>query len=168
MVPTWSLAVEEQFYLFLPFLIRIVPPRRLAPVAIGIALIAPIYRLVVLMSYPPGLNVEIAYALLPGRLDSLFFGLLAACIVRSPKALALIEANRRSLYAATAIGLAGMLGCFSLTLSSWGSFFCLTWFAATYTLALLALVTQPQEGTRGPLCSSAPVLTRSICSTYRC
>src|SRR5690242_20513368 len=72
-------------YLFLPFLIRIVPPRRLAPVAIGIALIAPIYRLVVLMSCPPGLNVEIAYALLPGRLDSLFFGLLAACIVRSPK-----------------------------------------------------------------------------------
>ena len=58
MVPTWSLAVEEQFYLFLPFLIRIVPPRRLAPVAIGIALIAPIYRLVVIVSYPPGLNVE--------------------------------------------------------------------------------------------------------------
>jgi peptidoglycan/LPS O-acetylase OafA/YrhL len=42
--PMWSLAVEEQFYLFWPFVVLILSRRQLAAVAIGIMIVEPIIR----------------------------------------------------------------------------------------------------------------------------
>jgi peptidoglycan/LPS O-acetylase OafA/YrhL len=42
--PLWSLAVEEQFYLLVPFLVRSLKPRRLIQVLSAILIIAPLLR----------------------------------------------------------------------------------------------------------------------------
>ncbi len=49
---TWSLAVEEQFYLTLPILIRLVPPRRLPPVLIFATLGAVLLRIALCLCWP--------------------------------------------------------------------------------------------------------------------
>jgi peptidoglycan/LPS O-acetylase OafA/YrhL len=71
---TWSLAVEEQFYLCLPLLVVLCPPRRLPWVLAGLALVAPVIRIAL---HAHGLP-HAAYMLLPARMDSLLLGVLIA------------------------------------------------------------------------------------------
>jgi len=76
---TWSLAVEEQFYVVLPLMVRFVPPRAL-PWALAILVAsAPLFRVVLLFFFPDGVA---GYVLLPGRWDSLFLGALGAWAIR--------------------------------------------------------------------------------------
>lgn len=80
LLPTWTLAVEEQFYLILPLIIRFVPERLLLRVVVVLILFAPILRMLLLFS---GVMHKIAvYVLLPCRWDLLFLGVLAAIIQR--------------------------------------------------------------------------------------
>ncbi|MEO8454883.1 MAG: acyltransferase [Sphingomicrobium sp.] len=81
---TWSLCVEEQFYLLLPCLIYAVSPRRLAAVCVAAIISAPIFRTVLLVIWPE--NALAPHVLLPGRFDALFLGVLAACLWRNEKA----------------------------------------------------------------------------------
>jgi len=71
---TWSLAVEAQFYLLLPVIVRFAPVRLLPYLLLTGCLIAPLVR-IWLMGIP-------AFALLPCRMDSLFLGALLAYLVR--------------------------------------------------------------------------------------
>jgi peptidoglycan/LPS O-acetylase OafA/YrhL len=73
--PTWSLAVEEQFYAVAPFLVALVPLARLPPVLIGLAALAPLCRAI-------ASNATATYVLMPCRMDALFAGMLVAWIVR--------------------------------------------------------------------------------------
>ncbi len=75
---TWTLAVEEQFYLILPMLIYWLPRRWLIRVLWGGVLLAPVWRWL-FHAYLPDLSWEF---LLPGRLDELFGGVLLACFMR--------------------------------------------------------------------------------------
>ncbi len=77
---TWSLAIEEQFYLILPLVIRFVPPRRLPRLLIVLALSAPALRLLSIRAFPG--HGWALYVLLPCRWDSLFIGVLGAWAVR--------------------------------------------------------------------------------------
>jgi peptidoglycan/LPS O-acetylase OafA/YrhL len=78
---TWSLAVEEQFYLTLPSIVRFVSLRiLLAFVFLGIAA-APVVRLFFFRSSPHGWLTS--YVLLPCRADALLFGVLCALLLRS-------------------------------------------------------------------------------------
>jgi peptidoglycan/LPS O-acetylase OafA/YrhL len=77
----WSLAVEEQFYLFWPFLALRFPPRMLSRWAILLIILAPILRGVT----TPFLNDHAAiYYLMPFRMDLLASGALLAVLWQQP------------------------------------------------------------------------------------
>jgi len=67
---TWSLAIEEQFYLLLPLLIRKVAPRKLPLLLVLLVLSGTVFRL--LMWYFGPRQGWAGYVLLPCRWDSLF------------------------------------------------------------------------------------------------
>ena len=70
---TWSLAIEEQFYLLLPLIIYFLPRRRLGWLLVLLCAAAPLLR----TRLEAGLST---YVLLPCRLDSLMAGALVALI----------------------------------------------------------------------------------------
>jgi len=90
---SWSLAIEEQFYLFFPFLVVLLAPRRLAAVMIAFVVLSPIAR--GLVHHYVGWSVS--YILLPCRMDCLSIGVLIAIAVRNPGILARLRDYRRPL-----------------------------------------------------------------------
>jgi peptidoglycan/LPS O-acetylase OafA/YrhL len=82
LAPTWTLAVEEHFYLLVPALFFIVPRSRVAGVlaGIGIAAVAARALTVALLG---GHSTIAASVLLPNRADVLVIGLLAAVAIHS-------------------------------------------------------------------------------------
>ena len=72
---TWSLAIEEQFYLILPLMIFFLSSKRLPYVLACIVLAAPALRFI-LMRYPNG-NFS-PYVFMPCRADALMLGVLCA------------------------------------------------------------------------------------------
>jgi peptidoglycan/LPS O-acetylase OafA/YrhL len=97
--PLWSLAVEEQFYLFWPWVVRFLTPRRLVWLAAGIALLQPAVRGIGFIT-----KTDIYYFTW-FRMDGLAWGAWLACLLflsERPR-----EAGRR--VAAFAWSLAGLL-----------------------------------------------------------
>jgi peptidoglycan/LPS O-acetylase OafA/YrhL len=89
---TWSLAIEEQFYLLWPIVVFRAGPAVLAVVALLLSVLALLFRLwLVHMSSLPW---EMAYRLTPSRLDALALGAFVASAMRMP---ALQSALRRGL-----------------------------------------------------------------------
>jgi peptidoglycan/LPS O-acetylase OafA/YrhL len=78
----WSLAVEEQFYLFWPLVILFLPRKHLLPVMLSAIVFAPICRLGVPLFYA---DDDFAHCLTPACFDSLGIGALLAYGVRNPK-----------------------------------------------------------------------------------
>ncbi len=76
---TWSLAVEEQFYLIMPFLCLAFPRKQWLTIAVVLFLSAPILRF-----FFPGFH---AHVITPFRMDALFLGGLAAGVVRNHRAM---------------------------------------------------------------------------------
>lgn len=67
---TWSLAIEEQFYLIVPLLIFVIKPKYLPHLLILSIVAAPVFRAL--------LHNMGSYILLPARMDSLSLGILIA------------------------------------------------------------------------------------------
>ena len=78
LLPTWTLAVEEQFYLLLPLLIALAPRRWLPLILLLLCAGSVVFRAVL---FP--LQAEAAGMLLPGRWDTLLYGVLAAWLQRN-------------------------------------------------------------------------------------
>lgn len=110
MNPTWSLAVEEQFYLTLPAIIWFVTPRHLPKVLAAGIFGAPLIR-TALFLWVRGSAVA-TYVLLPCRMDSLLIGVATAWALRQPGAAAFVRAHRRQLW--TAIELLTAISCLYL------------------------------------------------------
>jgi peptidoglycan/LPS O-acetylase OafA/YrhL len=81
LAPTWTLTVEEHFYLFAPALFFIVPRRRLLLVFGAGAVISLIFRMLIFQGgHFSGMT---ALVLLPGNADALFAGLFAAVLYKT-------------------------------------------------------------------------------------
>lgn len=75
LVPLWSLAVEQHFYLFWPFVIFFLPRRWLAPALIALLVLVPALRW---FATPLFATPEAIYSLTPFRIDTIAAGALAA------------------------------------------------------------------------------------------
>ena len=144
---TWSLAIEEQFYLSIPLLIRNVRPRNLVIVLLMVIACAPWLRVLLhsSMTYP-GLA---SYVLMPTRADALCLGVLAALLVRNEVFWNWLQSNRRTLWSVTGVFFLGVAymtwqgyDALSFAMTTWG----FSWLAASYTCILLIAV----SSSRGP------------------
>ncbi len=101
MVGTWSLAVEEQFYLAIPVLIYFFKREHFAWV-IGAGIVAaPVIRAALFLHNPELATAN--YVLLPCRMDALLMGVAAAYVVRQGQAWNWLVANRKTLWTAVEV-----------------------------------------------------------------
>ncbi len=143
---TWSLAVEEQFYLTLPLLIRLLPRHRLPAFLVSAVGGTIVLRIILVLAWPA--HSLSRYVLLPCRADALLLGVLGAVAVRNQRTYQWLCSNRRLLYLCSsvfAIGLALLTylkgGLQGTLIQTWG----FSWLAAFYLSILLLAVTGPQD-----------------------
>lgn len=146
---TWSLAVEEQFYLVLPFVVRSVPQRRLPWILLLGIVAAPVSRLACI--YLAG-NPVAAYVLLPCRADSLFLGVLGAWLCRSQSALDMMRRSSPRNFAIFCLSGTLLLNFFcpnllDLPMATFGY----SWLALSY-LSLLLLVVLDKSSLLARVC----------------
>jgi peptidoglycan/LPS O-acetylase OafA/YrhL len=103
---TWSLAVEEQFYLTLPLLIRFLNRRALLGFILFAIVAAPLLR-AFFFHRNPG-NFFSWYTLMPCRADSLLLGVLGAIVLRDPRWRGWLLGKRRFLSLVLVFLLAGV------------------------------------------------------------
>jgi peptidoglycan/LPS O-acetylase OafA/YrhL len=155
---TWSLAVEEQFYLTLPLIVRSVSPQRLVVLVFGVILAAPLFRIALIVLWPG--HGWAGFALLPCRADALMLGVLGAIAMRNPGWKTRLEENRN-----TMLLLLGLLGAGLIGLTKYASdpykpgiqTIGFTWIAAFYLCFLLYSLTNRHSLTSSllrwrPLC----------------
>ena len=95
---TWSLAVEEQFYLVIPLLVFFLPRRAYKIFLYCVILLSPILRIVLLKTGI--LNAGLIGQLTFTRADVLAVGALAALYWREANARTWLQNNSRTIYAA--------------------------------------------------------------------
>ena len=147
---TWSLAIEEQFYLTLPLVIRFFNLSRM-PLAILVGVFAaPVTRTLLFLHSPH--NSVAPFALMPCRADSLLLGVFAAVIIRNNSCKEWLQRNQKFLLLLLLVLLTGAAyltirtrDMYSLLMISVGY----TWMAALYTCFLLYAVAQPKSPLAG-------------------
>jgi peptidoglycan/LPS O-acetylase OafA/YrhL len=153
---TWSLAIEEQFYLTIPVIIRNLNRLHLAYVLSFVMLAAPLLRTVVFLTFAHAGFA--AYVLTPCRADGLSLGVLCALLVRSQRSWDYLLAHRKSLCVLTGVL---SLGLVVLTLTSEDPWPVLTatigysWLAFFYAACLLIAVTKASKLAERVLCNGA-------------
>jgi len=73
---TWSLAIEEQFYLLVPLLVFLLNRRQMLAVALACIVVAPVLR------FLPSVDYYWFYFATPCRMDALMFGVAVTCVIR--------------------------------------------------------------------------------------
>ena len=145
---TWSLAVEEQFYLVAPVVVRYLSKRALTVFLIAATIGAPIVRLLVRSHFESG--PLLAFRLMPCRADSLAIGMLAAVAWRSPTVRARLSVHGVMLYGPFGILLAGVAWIWRYSpdpLFPLTQVFGYTWLALFFAVLMFAAISKPA----GPL-----------------
>jgi len=122
---TWAFAVEVQFYLIVPAIIRFVRRSALPYVFMAGIIAAPIFRLYLV--HLSRSNLWATYVLLPSRMDPLFLGLLCAYWLREPRIWNRLVQSRDTLWILLAALFAG-----TVILNTKGTPFTLLWLAVGY------------------------------------
>lgn len=142
---TWSLCIEEQFYLFIPLVIRFLTRRQLVFALVSVVLAVPFLRLLFYYHLPYGQlfcsNGTIS------RVDTLCLGVLAAVLVRDPASWTLLKTNRvwlRGVFVGLLLGLIYMTvrGYTPSMMATFG----LSWIALFYAVVLLGIVSSDRSG----------------------
>lgn len=120
----WSLAVEEQFYLFAPLAIYFVSRKKLVPLLLITILAAPAARILV---FKISASHSIQYMLTPCRADGLSLGVLLAVGWRDNVWKTWVLRNRRLFFGITLLLMAGVISLaytsaspYSFTMAVWG------------------------------------------------
>jgi peptidoglycan/LPS O-acetylase OafA/YrhL len=137
----WSLAVEEQFYLASPLVVRLLSTRMLTIFLACVIAAVPLLRVVLLVGHT---NAGLVSVLMPCRADSLAIGMLAAVLWRRERFREWLSNQSGILYSILATLFAGVVALWkwspqsqTLGMESIG----FTWMAAFYVvILLLALV----------------------------
>lgn len=144
LVITWSLCIEEQFYLTLPLLVRFLSPRRLLTFVCAAVLAAPLFRLAVLFLWPGHRMAN--YVLPVARGDALMLGVLGAIIMRHQRSKEWLQTNRvamRLIIAVLSLGVLALLK-FSHSYDAFGIQTAgFTWMAFFYLALVLYAVSDP-------------------------
>ena len=127
--PTWSLAVEEQFYLFVPILLLLLSVPRFKQIVVLLVIASPFLRLAL-----PGFHSVVNT---PFRMDSLLIGVILAMICRSDQAMGMLNRHRQTLWAAFFIMLFGMG---TMTIRGAGHFFLDPTALAVFYAVFIAIV----------------------------
>jgi peptidoglycan/LPS O-acetylase OafA/YrhL len=138
---TWSLAIEEQFYVTIPLLIRKIRTRVLLVTLLAVIVGAPLLRLLLhAWVLHPGMA---SYVLMLTRADALCIGVVLALLVRNETCWNWLQMNRRLLWSATSflfLGVAFMTwqsyDALSVPMTTWG----FTWLAVFYACILLLAI----------------------------
>jgi peptidoglycan/LPS O-acetylase OafA/YrhL len=135
---TWSLAVEEQFYFLLPFVVRKLAWRGVIWLCAAAILVAPLFRLTLWLS---GNEYMGPYTLLPARADALGFGVIIALLCRNQSAYTWLVNHRRHFsWAFIVLGLGLVVMTVRQRYLYVGG---LTWIAAFYASMLVLAVVNP-------------------------
>jgi peptidoglycan/LPS O-acetylase OafA/YrhL len=140
----WSLAVEEQFYLIAPLLVRFLSVRRLTQVLLGTILFAPVLRYFVLGYVDHG--SVYAVMSMPCRADDLAIGILAAVAIRSAWFPAFLARHPRflsTLFLCTALGMCGWTWWFMHPSSLPSTTLGLSWLGLFWLSLMLMVLCQP-------------------------
>jgi peptidoglycan/LPS O-acetylase OafA/YrhL len=143
---SWSLAVEEQFYLLLPAIIRILPRQSFFPAAATLALASASTRCLLYLHYGASWGTA-AYTLIFSRADALMLGVICAVLLRDRGWKALLV---RNLWAIKGCFVMFGLGIALLTYKGWGMgtmpmcTFGFTYLALFYALALMIAMISPE------------------------
>ena len=147
---TWSLAIEEQFYLTIPLLIRRIRTRSLVITLLAIIAGAPLLRLA-LHAWPVHAGMA-SYVLMFTRADALCIGVLLALFVRNATFWRWIQSNRHTLSACIFLLFLGVVfmtwrsyDALSVPMTTWG----FSWLAAFYAGILLMAISP--SGVLSPL-----------------
>ncbi|HKW64837.1 MAG TPA: acyltransferase [Candidatus Acidoferrum sp.] len=141
---TWSLAVEEQFYLVAPILIRFLNVTRLRILLLLVVLVAPVLRTFFYLRerFPSGHY----YTLMPCRADSLALGVLAVLLWQDDRVRALLSVHKTRLSLLLATLFAGMIVLWVWFPSPFGGLTAtigLSWVAMFYVVVLLFVLLNP-------------------------
>lgn len=149
---TWSLAVEEQFYLTLPFIVSFAKRKHLAYIVILAIVGAPLLRIFIQSTYAGGAIAT--YVLTPCRADTLMMGVAAALLVRNQTTWSFLVIHKRLLFLTFGFLLLGVV---YLTLKQWdfASFpmasIGYSWMGMFYFTVLLIAVVHPASFLSGIL-----------------
>jgi peptidoglycan/LPS O-acetylase OafA/YrhL len=140
----WSLAVEEQFYLAMPSIVRFLSRRGLVKLLISVIIGAPLIRILVYKYIVPT-HGSAPYVLTPCRADALAMGVLLALVLRQERSRAFLQGHLKMIYGVLGLLLLGVLylalvaySQYSYAMTVWG-YSCLD--ASFSGLLVLALIT---------------------------
>ena len=130
--PTWSLGVEEQFYLLISFLIYFSPKKILIYILLLGIVCAPIFRY-----YAPTVHALSTFTYC--RFDALFGGILIAILYQDEKAINFIKKQCNKFYLLTIVLLAVT---FLFTIGKWHMelFIVNSWFSIIYMNVILLVL----------------------------